>query len=182
MHNLNRIQGAREANVVVKRKSKKLQKRSPQTGFKKDIGNLCACERIPRNSVPGSPVLSLFQGEIQHRVPGQLGKITLPFRLANKKTRGAKLMFRPGSWLAVISFPLLCRSVCGGVSCPDIGGVLMGHREDSKGTIIFLLMIILGVLHCLPALPTAAKMPGIKYRLTEVYVPETGPVEAVKAA
>ena len=38
----------------------------------------------------------------------------------------------------------------------------------------------LATLGRLPALPTAAQMAGIKYWLTEVYVPETGPVEAVK--
>jgi hypothetical protein len=41
----------------------------------------------PRNSVPGSPALRSWG--MRHRAPGQLGKITLPFRLAIRETLDA---------------------------------------------------------------------------------------------
>ena len=40
---------------------------------------------------------------MRRRAPGQLGKITLPFRLASNKTRRAIAVFRAASGLAVIS-------------------------------------------------------------------------------
>ena len=53
-----------------------------------------ACERVPRKSVPGSSALRSCRGQMRRRAPGQLGKITLPFRLTSNKTRRAIAVFR----------------------------------------------------------------------------------------
>jgi hypothetical protein len=70
-------------------------------GFKKDTGvdshggrYRYACQRVPRKSVP--PDASLLQGADAAPGPGQLGKITLPFRLASNKTHRAIAVFRAG--------------------------------------------------------------------------------------
>src|SRR4029079_15087131 len=39
-----------------------------------------------------------LQGQMRPRAPGQLGKITLPFRLASNKTRRAIAVFRAAAW------------------------------------------------------------------------------------